>query len=126
MAGRVKRFFRNLFWDLAALTEWWPWLSSWFDTWSVLCDEEAMKAIREVEKWKAEGTLDQHTVPLSEVLEKAGWTQEDVENAEGAIGLDKIPPITLSPSAQKDLEEKGDPFKDMYKEELRDWLKARK
>ena len=80
MAGRVKWFFRNLFWDLSTLTEWWPWLSSWFDTWSVLCDEEAMKAIREVEKWKAEGTLLEHTIPLSEVLEKAGWTQEDVDN----------------------------------------------
>ena len=79
MAGRVKRYFRNLFWDLAVLTEWWPWLSSWFDTWSIMCDEETMQAIRNVEKWIAEGTLDQHTVPLSEVLEKAGWTQEDVD-----------------------------------------------
>ncbi len=76
---RMKRFFRNLFWDLAAYTEWWPWLSSWFDTWSILCDEEAMKAIHDIEKWADEGTLDQHTVPLSKLFDEWGITQEELD-----------------------------------------------
>jgi hypothetical protein len=40
------------------------------------------------------------------------------------LGLDKVRPIALSPSMQKDLEGKGDPFKDMYEEELRGWYKG--
>jgi hypothetical protein len=76
MAGRVKWFFRNLFWDLSTLTEWWPWLSSWLDTWSVLCDEEAMSAINDIRKWEAEGTLDQHTVPSNSAQGTAVFRQQ--------------------------------------------------
>jgi hypothetical protein len=75
----MKRFFRNLFWDLSGLFSWWPWLSSWFDTWSVLCDEETTKAIREVKKWIAEGTLFEHTVPLSEVMKELESEGKEVE-----------------------------------------------
>ncbi len=86
MAGRVKWFFRNLFWDLAVLTEWWPWLSSWFDTWSLELDPEFMARVHDIERWTAEGTLHLHTVPLNEVLKEAGFTQEDPESEVGRRG----------------------------------------
>lgn len=43
---------------------------------------------------------------------------------EKSLGLDKVRPIALSPSTQKDLEQKGDPFKEMYEEELREFYKT--
>lgn len=39
-----------------------------------------MKAINDIKKWEAEGTLLEHTVPLSEVMEKAGITQEELDS----------------------------------------------
>lgn len=68
MRKRIKRFLSSLFWTLEDLTEWWPWLSSWFATWSILLDEDIMERIREFRKWEAEGTLFEHTVPFSEVF----------------------------------------------------------
>ncbi len=43
-----------------------------------------------------------------------------VQDMKRALGIDKIRPIPASPSTEKDLEEKGDPFKDWYEEELRE------
>lgn len=37
-----------------------------------------MKAINDIKKWEAEGTLREHTVPLSEVMEV--FTQEELDS----------------------------------------------
>ena len=49
-----------------------------------------------------------------------------VQEMKRALGLDKIRPIPASPSTEKDLEEKGDPFKDWYEEELREAYSKRR
>lgn len=38
---------------------------------------ELTRRIREIGRWEAEGTLFEHTLPLSEILEMAGITQEE-------------------------------------------------
>ncbi|MBO8129760.1 MAG: hypothetical protein H0Z39_11310 [Peptococcaceae bacterium] len=46
-----------------------------------------------------------------------------VKEMEKALGFDKVKPIELSPSDARQFEEKGDPFKDWYEEELRTLFK---
>lgn len=43
----------------------------------------------------------------------------EVEKMEKVLGLEKIKPITLTPSDLKQLEAKNDPFREWYEEELR-------
>ncbi len=45
--------------------------------------------------------------------------QRTVQEMQKALGLDKIEPITLTPSDAADFRQKGDPFKEWYEQELR-------
>ncbi len=49
----------------------------------------------------------------------SSMTRKTIPEIEKELGFDKVNPITLSPSDAKELEKKGDPFKDWYEEELR-------
>jgi len=49
-----------------------------------------------------------------------------VEEIEKELGFDKVRPISVSPSDEKDMLEKGDCFKDWYEEELRAYYDRQK
>jgi len=64
--------------------------------------------------------------PEAKTTQSSSPSSVSVQDMKKALGLDKIRPIPLRPSTQVDLEEKGDPFKDWYEEELREAYSKRR
>lgn len=58
--------------------------------------------------------------PSVEPMQKKEPTIGEIEKA---LGFDKVTPIILTPSDAKQFEEKGDPFREWYEDELREFFK---
>lgn len=47
-----------------------------------------------------------------------------IQEIEKELGFDKVQPITLTPSDTKEFEEKNDPFRKWYEDELRKFYES--